>query len=383
MSKLQLIYIPLLLVISFSSFAQVGIGTDTPDDSATLEIRSTTKGFLPPRMTPTQIRSISDPAEGLMVYCTTCSTKGVFVYDGKNFINIFNGEILAGTSNEAANLPSARVGIGTDEPDASAALEIRSTTKGFLLPRMTLIQIYAIIDNFSKANSLLAEGLMVYCTTCSTKGVFVYNGTDFKNIVNGNKMIFFDTTTEVDDVTSPTTGKTWMDRNLGATRAATSSKDEKSYGDLYQWGRGKDGHESRNSTITTTTATSADAGHDKFIIADDNWTSFTGGLWQSGLNDPCPIGYRIPTEAELDAERVKFSSQDATGAFTSFLKLPAAGYRHYTSASLTDVGSIGYYWSSTVSNTSAAVNLDFSENYASIFFGYRTSGFSVRCIKME
>jgi hypothetical protein len=44
------------------------------------------------------------------------------------------------------------------------------------------------------------------------------------------------------DVTS-TTGKIWMDRNLGASRVATSVSDTLAYGDLYQWGRGTDGHE--------------------------------------------------------------------------------------------------------------------------------------------
>ena len=43
--------------------------------------------------------------------------------------------------------------------------------------------------------------------------------------------------TTIVDVTNPTTGAIWMDRNLGATQAATSSTDVDAYGDLYQWGR--------------------------------------------------------------------------------------------------------------------------------------------------
>jgi hypothetical protein len=53
---------------------------------------------------------------------------------------------------------------------------------------------------------------------------------------NGNATI-------VNDVTNPTTGKTWMDRNLGASQVANSSTDAASYGDLYQWGRRADGHQ--------------------------------------------------------------------------------------------------------------------------------------------
>jgi hypothetical protein len=36
---------------------------------------------------------------------------------------------------------------------------------------------------------------------------------------------------------SPITGKIWLDRNLGATQAATSRTDSARYGALYQWGR--------------------------------------------------------------------------------------------------------------------------------------------------
>ena len=42
-------------------------------------------------------------------------------------------------------------------------------------------------------------------------------------------------------VTNPITGRTWMDRNLGASQVATSYTDELAYGDLYQWGRLSDG----------------------------------------------------------------------------------------------------------------------------------------------
>jgi|LauGreDrversion4_2_1035121.scaffolds.fasta_scaffold584473_1 hypothetical protein len=60
----------LMLFFSIASFAQVGVGTTTPVTSAMLEVKSTTKGFLPPRMTTAQRDAISSPAEGLMVYQT-------------------------------------------------------------------------------------------------------------------------------------------------------------------------------------------------------------------------------------------------------------------------------------------------------------------------
>lgn len=58
----------------------VGIGTMNPNSSAKLELNSTNKGFLPPRMTTAQRNGITNPAEGLMIYNTT--TKKPNYYDG-------------------------------------------------------------------------------------------------------------------------------------------------------------------------------------------------------------------------------------------------------------------------------------------------------------
>jgi hypothetical protein len=60
----------LLLLISGISNAQVGIGTETPHASALLDLSSTTKGFLPPRMTTDQQEHLDDPAIGLTIFNT-------------------------------------------------------------------------------------------------------------------------------------------------------------------------------------------------------------------------------------------------------------------------------------------------------------------------
>lgn len=228
--------------------------------------------------------------------------------------------------------------------DASAMLDVQSTTKGFLPPRMTNVQMGDITSP--------AEGLIVYCTDCSPKGPYYYDGAEFLNFSNGG-MSF-------SDVTNPTTGEIWMDRNLGATRVATSSTDAASYGFLYQWGRADEGHEIRSSGQTSTNATTAvpnlGSSWDGLFITEGNspydWlTPQDNTLWQgvSGTNNPCPAGYRIPTETELNAERTSWSSNNAAGAFASPLKLPVAGARDNIDGSLDNVGSDGYYWSSTIS----------------------------------
>ena len=60
----------ILLFISYSSFAQTGIGTTTPNASAKLDVYATNKGFLPPRMTKVERDAIVAPAAGLLIYQT-------------------------------------------------------------------------------------------------------------------------------------------------------------------------------------------------------------------------------------------------------------------------------------------------------------------------
>jgi hypothetical protein len=99
------------------------------------------------------------------------------------------------------------------------------------------------------------------------------------------------------------------------------------------------------------------------------------------VNNPCPSGYRIPTDPELVAERLSWSANTSVGAFASVLKLPMAGYRSSSgSASLLSVGAFGYYWSSTVGGTLSRP-LYFSGSDAGASDFYRAYGFSVRCIK--
>jgi hypothetical protein len=61
---------------------QLGIGTNAPHAVAALEINSTSTGFMPTRMTNLQMLAIPTPAQGLVVYCTNCTPKGLRVFDG-------------------------------------------------------------------------------------------------------------------------------------------------------------------------------------------------------------------------------------------------------------------------------------------------------------
>lgn len=208
--------------------------------------------------------------------------------------------------------------------------------------------------------------------------------------------------TAVVDVTNPVTGKTWMDRNLGASRVAISSTDTQAYGDLYQWGRRADGHQCRNSTTTITRSSTDQPSHGNFIIIpnynnqeDLDWrTTTNNNLWQgvSGINNPCPQGYRIPTRSELNTEISSWNSQNSQGAFESNLKLTSGGLRDAAGQVELNTlypssinGPFGNYWTSDdrishVYNSMRAA-LTLRNDGVWLDYSYKAYGLSVRCIK--
>ena len=185
-------------------------------------------------------------------------------------------------------------------------------------------------------------------------------------------------------------GRVWMDRNLGATQVATSSTDADSYGDLYQWGRGTDGHQIRTSGTTTTLSSTDSPGNDKFIMPPFSepydWRSpQNANLWQgvNGVNNPCPTGYRLPTGAEWEAELATWSTNDPAGAFASPLKLPVAGHRSIFFG-MYEVGTTGHYWSSTHDFGPSIQSLQLAlDSSSSTRYDFQAQGMSVRCIQDE
>ena len=193
------------------------------------------------------------------------------------------------------------------------------------------------------------------------------------------------------------TGRIWMDRNLGATRVAISSTDDQAYGDYYQWGRPADGHQTKYKTnnnssgFTNTKSSTSIPANDLWIVPTDGSNDWlvnpNNSLW-TGANpatNPCPAGFRIPTEAEWTAERNTWSSTNAAGAFASPLKLTLPGMLTgfgSSGATYTAKNSFGQYHTQTAYSNGGVryfgieqSNAWFDQNYV------KSHGMSCRCIK--
>ena len=207
--------------------------------------------------------------------------------------------------------------------------------------------------------------------------------------------------TVINPVTNPITGRTWMDRNLGASQVAISSTDINSYGFLYQWGRRSDGHQCRTSSSTAVISSLDIPIHSLHIMCNganitNDWRNPQNpNLWQGvgGFNNPCPTGYRLPTDQEFLDEIATWSSLNSTGAFQSVLKLPLGGMRGYTDGSgdlILNASTQGYYWTSStffdpLNNYQKSGNFVITSSVATVNSGAnggaRARGLCVRCIK--
>jgi hypothetical protein len=173
--------------VSFSQNIAINNTGATPDSKAMLDISSNTKGILIPRLTQSERDAITTPPAGLLLYNTSA---GSFqYYNGVVWLNLTHSGIVTGLSNKVPRFTGIwGLGNGTMTDDGngvainnplstvaahpSSILDITSTSKGILIPRMNTIQRNAIVAP--------ATGLMVYDT--DTDGFWFYNGSAWTGI---------------------------------------------------------------------------------------------------------------------------------------------------------------------------------------------------------
>ena len=396
--------IVLILMMCYATIAQnIAINNNgtQADPSAILDISSNDKGFLPPRMNTTQRNNIITPVTGLIIYNTDLDCLQSF--DGTDWNTL------------------------CEQPGSIAALDCANYTLTGRLLAIEEANGLSLIINYTGGDGGSHNGLQVastgttgYTATLDASKfatgdgtlTFVISGTPqvagTANLNNASFLISIGSqsctasipvtcysavkATEVRDVINPVTGRVWMDRNLGASRAAESLSDIAAFGDLYQWGRFSDGHQCRWSNTTTVLSSNSTPNHGNFIISNSppqDWRNPQNStLWQgvTGVNNPCPTGYRLPTSAEITSELASWLSNDYNGAFASPLKLTAGGVRD-ASGSLNNTPMRGVIWSSSPSSSPSgdgSVGLRYDSSSAIVFVSpsfVRAAGVAVRCIK--
>ena len=282
----------------------------------------------------------------------------------------------------------AQVAVNSDgtQPDASAMMDVKSTNKGALFPRMSQAQISFIVNP--------ANGLVVFCTTDNKFYVYVASANAWKEILYGAgalgyftcgsaftishvagmvapvpKTVTYATVTNIPGEPS----KCWITSNLGADHQATAKNDatEASAGWYWQFNR-MQGYKLADDGITRTPNTP--------------WiTTYSGNSDWIPANDPCALelgnGWRLPTYAEWYNVDNIGNWTNWNGPWNSGLKMHAAGCLQFVAGQLDGRGSYGFYWSSTQYAFTDGWDLYFSSGQGFMHIDDKLSGITLRCIR--
>jgi uncharacterized protein (TIGR02145 family) len=246
----------LLLLVNSCVYGQRGIGTNTPNASAILELASTTKGFLLPRLTSAQRGAISNPVAGLTVYCTDCivdsSTGQISFYDGSNW-----------TFSALTTVPNApTIGAVTAGNSQATVAYTAPTNNGGS----------GIFSYTAKSNPGNVTGTLSQSGSGSIDVVGLYNGTDYTFTVTANNANGASLASDASGIVTPEATVPDAPTNVIATGGNAQATISYTAPDF-------DG----GSAITSYTATS-------------NPDGFTGTLSQSGSGSITVVGLTNYTE---------------------------------------------------------------------------------------
>ncbi|MCK9422263.1 MAG: hypothetical protein M0Q38_06680 [Bacteroidales bacterium] len=387
MKKLSL-FILLLLFSNGTLFSQVAINIDggPADNSAMLDIKSTDRGLLPPRMTHAELNAIVNPADGLVVYCTDCVLNGMG-FSGGGLSMFITGTWYTLNANCMSLLsPVAGTHIASQDQIIWNWNAVPWAT-GY---RWSATNDYTSATNMGTVTTNTETGLT--CNTAYTRYVWAYNGCGHSapvsltqptwscpcgsiltiNHVAGvvapvSKTVNYGIVTNIPGVPS----KCWITSNLGADQQATAVNDatEPSAGWYWQFNR-KQGYKHDGTTLTPGNTWISS------INENSDWTQD---------NDPCTIelgtGWRIPTSSEWSSVIVSGSWTDWNGPWNSVLKIHAAGCLDSNYGMLYGRGSLGAYYSSTQQNNSSGRYLGLNSLMIEVSYASKEYGWSQRCLR--
>ena len=311
------------IAASFTSIAQVGINIETPDDSAALDITSTTAGLLPPRMTTADrdLINTGTPAEGLTIYNT--DTKCLELYNGTNWISVCDGSVVT-----------------TPPPSPYLTTQVKSNDSGGT---------YTFLNHNLGADTSLDP----HTPVVGLQGAYIQWGKRGPNTTEDSTL---DWQTAANDgslgfASAPTVGSATPASGTWAS-AETNNK---------AWNVDEDNPVKIPATDPCPTGYRVPT-RNEWVAVDTYNDDFTTGTFNNSATN-----YGVALHYGPDAS-------------TKLLTLPAAGNRNSTSAALNNRGLRGHYLSST-ERGSNAYNLAFTSS--GVFpanHNNRARGFSVRCI---
>ena len=166
-----------IFVIEIASAQNVGIGTNTPNPSAQLDVSSTSRGFLPPRMTFAQRAAISNPATGLIVWCIDCGTTGsgeLSFFDGSGW----KATGVAGSSTVGTvPLAPTNLNVTVSSPLLYASLswtDVSTNELGYKIERKTGSGVFNQIGQVGTNVTTFNDSTIAQSTTYTYR-VYAYN----------------------------------------------------------------------------------------------------------------------------------------------------------------------------------------------------------------
>lgn len=164
-------------------YSQIGIGTASPVSSAALDITSSNKGLLKPRMTTAQRTAIATPATSLEVYDTTTNT--TWYYNGTSWVNAGSPTTTVSNASTANNLTTTVNGVfATAVPMVNSVANtvsgntVSTSVNGFAGTAVTVPNIYTANGTLSGNRTVTQGGNTLAFTSTATNG-FSVDGTTF------------------------------------------------------------------------------------------------------------------------------------------------------------------------------------------------------------